>query len=87
MCHAIVHFMNPAFDVLHAHDWLAALALITLKRNHARSCLFMVHSNKSGRCGIDILHGQYTCIRAIGTDAIATADLVISVSGVFGNEI
>lgn len=94
MCNAMVHFMleterymNAVFDICHAHDWLAAPALINIKRNHDRRCVFTVHSTEYGRCGNNVYGGQSARIRALESEAIALADKVIGVSGVLCDEI
>lgn len=94
MCDAMVHFMleterymNSTFDICHAHDWLAAPALINIKHNHARRCTFTVHSTEFGRCGNHVYGGQSGRIRAIEASAISLADRVIGVSGVLCDEV
>lgn len=94
MCNAMVHFMleteafmNAQFDCIHAHDWLAAPALINIKHNHNRQCVFTVHSTEYGRCGNNVYGGQSARIRAIEAEAIACADRVIAVSGVLCDEV
>lgn len=94
MCDAMVHFMleserfmNTTFDLCHAHDWLAAPALINIKQNHGRRCVFTVHSTEYGRCGNMVYGGQSERIRNIEAQAIQVADRVIGVSGVLCDEI
>lgn len=94
MCNAMVHFMletesfmNSQFDICHAHDWLAAPALINIKNNHNRRCVFTVHSTEFGRCGNNSYGGQSARIRGIEAEAITVADRVIGVSGVLCDEI
>lgn len=94
MCDAMVHFMveterymNSQFDICHAHDWLAAPALINIKRNHNRRCVFTVHSTEYGRCGNNVYGGQSERIRCLESEAIGIADRVIGVSGVLCDEI
>lgn len=94
MCNAMVHFMietehfmDAKFDICHAHDWLAAPALINIKHNHDRKCVFTVHSTEFGRCGNNVYGGQSARIRGLENDAIALADKVIGVSGVLCDEI
>lgn len=94
MCNAMVHFMleterymNALFDICHAHDWLAAPALLNIKRNHDRCCVFTVHSTEYGRCGNNVYGGQSARIRALESEAVALADKVIGVSGVLCDEI
>jgi glycosyltransferase involved in cell wall biosynthesis len=94
MCNAMVHFMleteafmNAQFDCIHCHDWLAAPALINIKSNHDRRCVFTVHSTEFGRCGNNVYGGQSARIRGIEQDAIAAADRVVAVSGVLCDEV
>lgn len=94
MCNAMVHFMleterfmDARFDVVHCHDWLAAPALINIKHNHNRPCVFTVHSTEYGRCGNKVFGGQSARIRGIEQEAVAIADRVIAVSGVLCDEI
>ncbi|GAB0493408.1 hypothetical protein MMPV_004690 [Pyropia vietnamensis] len=94
MCNAMVHFMNETesfmndrFDICHAHDWLAAQALINIKRNMNRKCVFTVHSTEFGRCGNNSYGGQSARIRHIELEAIQLADRAVGVSGVLCDEI
>lgn len=94
MCNAMVHFMletehfmNTKFDICHAHDWLAAPALINIKHNHDRKCVFTVHSTEFGRCGNNVYGGQSARIRGLENQAMALADKVIGVSGVLCDEL
>eukprot|EP00189_Rhodosorus_marinus_P002074 CAMPEP_0113956676 /NCGR_PEP_ID=MMETSP0011_2-20120614/2215_1 /TAXON_ID=101924 /ORGANISM="Rhodosorus marinus" /LENGTH=501 /DNA_ID=CAMNT_0000966891 /DNA_START=148 /DNA_END=1653 /DNA_ORIENTATION=+ /assembly_acc=CAM_ASM_000156 len=94
MCNAMVHaffetegFMGHQFDIVHAHDWLAAPALINIKRHHNRKCIFTVHSTEYGRCGNQTYGGQSARIRSLEGEAIDVADRVIAVSGVLCDEI
>lgn len=93
-CNAMVHaffeaerYMDCQFDIVHAHDWLAAPALINIKLGHNRKCIFTVHSTEYGRCGNNVYGGQSANIRAIESEAINVADRVIGVSGVLCDEI
>lgn len=80
-------FMDAQFDIVHAHDWLAAPALINIKHNHNRKCIFTVHSTEYGRCGNNVYGGESARIRGIEGEAINTADRVIGVSGVLCDEV
>lgn len=94
MCNAMVHFMleterfmDARFDCVHAHDWLAAPALINVKAHHNRPCVLTIHSTEYGRCGNNTYGGQSSRIRRVEQDAIAAADRVICVSGVLCDEV
>jgi glycosyltransferase involved in cell wall biosynthesis len=39
------------FDVVHAHDWLTANAMIWIRQGRGRRCVFTIHSTEYGRCG------------------------------------
>lgn len=68
------------FDVVHAHDWLAAKALIWLKQDSGRRCVFTMHSTEYGRCGNNFWGGNSERIRHIEWEATYHADRVICVS-------
>eukprot|EP00184_Porphyridium_aerugineum_P005334 CAMPEP_0184700954 /NCGR_PEP_ID=MMETSP0313-20130426/17270_1 /TAXON_ID=2792 /ORGANISM="Porphyridium aerugineum, Strain SAG 1380-2" /LENGTH=473 /DNA_ID=CAMNT_0027160835 /DNA_START=236 /DNA_END=1657 /DNA_ORIENTATION=- len=94
MCNAMVNalheteaFMGQPFDIVHAHDWLAAQALINVKQRLNRKCVFTVHSTEYGRCGNNNYGGVSARIRGIEQDAISCADRVIGVSGVLCDEV
>jgi len=94
MCNAMVHeffeterFMASQFDIVHAHDWLAAPALVNIKYNHNRNCIFTVHSTEFGRCGNNVYGGQSERIRGIEAEAINCANRIIGVSGVLCDEV
>ncbi|KAA8496035.1 putative glycosyltransferase [Porphyridium purpureum] len=94
MCNAMVAamketeaFMAQEFDIVHAHDWLAAQALIQIKHTLNRRCVFTVHSTEYGRCGNNNYGGESARIRAIEQEAINCGDRVIGVSGVLCDEV
>eukprot|EP00919_Chromeraceae_sp_WS-2016_P060572 GHVR01143868.1.p1 GENE.GHVR01143868.1~~GHVR01143868.1.p1 ORF type:complete len:946 (+),score=256.34 GHVR01143868.1:28-2865(+) len=95
MCSAFVNKFNEIegrygwlFDVVHAHDWLAAGALMQLKReNGERMCVQTIHSTEYGRCGNKFFAGESERIRRLEAQAVATADMVICVSGVLAGEV
>ena len=94
MCNAMVHFMteteaymNNKFDICHCHDWLGAPALINIKHNLGRNCLFTLHSTEYGRCGNNTYGGQSARIRGLEQEALSLADRVIAVSGMLCDEI
>jgi glycosyltransferase involved in cell wall biosynthesis len=69
-----------AFDVIHAHDWLAANAMIWLKQTRGRRCILTIHSTEYGRCGNTFPDGISTRIRAHEQAGVYWADQVITVS-------
>jgi len=87
MCRALVDavltiegVLQP-FDVIHAHDWLAANAMMWIKDGRpARRCVLTVHSTEYGRCGNTFTHGRAARIREIERAGVHRADQVIAVS-------
>jgi glycosyltransferase involved in cell wall biosynthesis len=94
MCRSFVwHFIQTedyigGFDVLHAHDWLAANAMVWLKqaRPWHRSVLTM-HSTEYGRCGNDFWDGASARIRDHERHGTYCADRVIAVSTALKREL
>lgn len=69
-----------AFDVIHAHDWLAANAMIWLKQSRNRKSIFTIHSTEYGRCGNEFYGSQSEHVRAHERAGTYWADRVITVS-------
>jgi glycogen synthase len=86
MCRSFKHFFTEtekhigAFDVVHAHDWLVAQAMIWIKQDFQRKCVFTIHSTEYGRCGNHLWGGQSEQIRHIEWNGAFHADKVICVS-------
>ncbi|MDA8086776.1 MAG: glycosyltransferase family 4 protein [Nitrospiraceae bacterium] len=87
MCRSFVHhilqtetYMGAAFDVIHAHDWMTANALIWLKMNRQRKYVFTMHSTEYGRCGNNFFDGRSAAIRDLERAGINWADKAIVVS-------
>ena len=85
MCRSFVHyvfetenFVGP-FDVIHAHDWLAANAMIWIKQGRGRKAVFTIHSTEYGRCGNNFFGGRCARIRYQERAAGYWADRVIAV--------
>jgi glycogen synthase len=76
-----------AFDVVHAHDWLVANALIWSKQRRNRKGVFSMHSTEYGRCGNNFGGGQSVRIRAQERAGTYWADRVIAVSNSLRNEV
>src|ERR1700746_1090287 len=61
MCRSFVHYVFEAenfsrpFDIVHAHDWLGANALIWIHHGRGRRGILTIHSTEYGRCG-NIFH-------------------------------
>ncbi len=93
MCRSFVHhvfqtedFVGP-FDVVHAHDWLAANAMIWIKQGRGRKGILTIHSTEYGRCGNNFYGGRSAIIREIERAGTYCADRVIAVSQALRNEI
>jgi glycosyltransferase involved in cell wall biosynthesis len=93
MCRSFVHyvlatedFIGP-FDIIHAHDWLAANAMIWIKQGRGRKTVLTVHSTEYGRCGNDFYGGRCARVRHQERAGTYWADRVIAVSQSLKHEI
>jgi glycosyltransferase involved in cell wall biosynthesis len=94
MCRSFVwHFYQTEdysghFDVIHAHDWLAANAVVWAKqgRSDHRAVLTM-HSTEYGRCGNNFYGGTAARIRDHERHGTYCADRVIAVSNTLKGEL
>lgn len=75
------------FDVIHAHDWLTANAMIWIKQGRLHPCLFTIHSTEYARCGNAFPMGRSERIRAQERAGTCWADHVIAVSQATKDEI
>jgi glycogen synthase len=86
MCQSFVHHVLQTedligpFDVIHAHDWLTANAMIWIKQARGRKTVLTIHSTEYGRCGNRFLDGRSRQVRDQERAATYWADRVISVS-------
>lgn len=80
-------FQGGAFDIVHAHDWLCAKALVQAKNDRGRRTVLTLHSTEYGRCGNFHREGQSARIRAIEAEGAYCADRVITVSGALADEV
>jgi glycosyltransferase involved in cell wall biosynthesis len=94
MCASFVHhiyatedFMGAHFDVIHAHDWLAANAMIWAKQGRGRKGIFTLHSTEYGRCGNIFHDGQSEAVRSMERAGAYWADRVMAVSGALADEV
>jgi glycosyltransferase involved in cell wall biosynthesis len=93
MCRSFVHHVFQtenyigAFDVIHAHDWLAGNALIWIKQGRGRKSILTLHSTEYGRCGNNFWSGQSARIREQERSTTYWADRVIAVSNHLRDEI
>ena len=75
------------FDVIHAHDWLAANAMIWIKQGRGHKCLFTIHSTEYARCGNAFPMGRAERIRYQERAGTYWADRIIAVSQATKDEI
>ncbi|MCL5024591.1 MAG: glycosyltransferase family 4 protein [Nitrospirae bacterium] len=94
MCRSFVHhvfrtedYMGAHFDVVHAHDWLAADAMIWIKQGRGRKGILTLHSTEYGRCGNQFYGGRSASIRTTERAGTHWADRVMTVSQALRNEI
>jgi len=83
----IVEDMIGPFDVVHAHDWLAANAMIWIKQGRGRKGVLTIHSTEYARCGNTFPGGRSVRIREQERAGTYWADKVICVSNATRNEI
>lgn len=93
MCAAIVDrflevedLVGP-FDVVHAHDWLCANAMIWIKKARPHKCVLTIHSTEYGRCGNAFPNGRSVRVREQERAGTFWADRVITVSQATKDEI
>ncbi|MFY9724429.1 MAG: glycosyltransferase family 4 protein [Bryobacteraceae bacterium] len=93
MCRSFVHHVFQAenyigpFDIIHAHDWLAASAMTWIKQGRGRKCVFTIHSTEYGRSGNHFWNGQSARIREQERAGSYLADRVIAVSNALRQEV
>jgi glycosyltransferase involved in cell wall biosynthesis len=83
----IVEDMIGQFDIIHAHDWLAANAMIWIKQGRQRRSILTVHSTEYARCGNTFPGGISIRIRAQERAGTYWADKVICVSHAAKDEV
>jgi len=94
MCRSFVHhvfqtedYMGNHFDIVHAHDWLAANAMIWIKQGRGRKGILTIHSTEYGRCGNNFYDGRSAQVRDIERAGTYWADRVMTVSNGLRNEV
>ena len=93
MCRSMVHYVfqaenyGGAFDVVHAHDWLTANAMIWIRQGRRRHSVLTVHSTEYGRCGNNFYNGQSARVRCQERAGTDWADRVITVSQALRQEV
>jgi glycogen synthase len=75
------------FDVIHAHDWLAANAMIWINQETGRRGVFTIHSTEYGRCGNHFYNGQSERVRFQERAGCQWAHRVIAVSRALQREV
>jgi glycogen synthase len=75
------------FDIVHAHDWLAANALIWAKQGRAHKGLLTIHSTEYARAGNAFPGGRSERVRIQERAGTYWADRVIAVSRAARDEI
>jgi glycosyltransferase involved in cell wall biosynthesis len=94
MCRSFVYhlyktedYMGAHFDIVHAHDWLAANAMIWIKQGRGRKGIMTIHSTEFGRCGNNFYGGRSAVVREIERAGTYWADSVMTVSNGLKNEV
>jgi glycosyltransferase involved in cell wall biosynthesis len=75
-----------AFDVIHGHDWMTALALEWINKARHHKTIFTIHSTEYGRCGNNFFDGNSKRIRHLEWLGSYCCDRVIAVSNALKNE-
>lgn len=84
----IVEDMTGRFDVVHAHDWLTANALIWIKQGRDdKYSVFTIHSTEYARCGNAFPPGSSHRVRDQERAGTYWADKVVAVSHTTRREI
>ncbi|NIM19166.1 MAG: glycosyltransferase [Candidatus Latescibacteria bacterium] len=83
----VIEDLFGPFDVVHAHDWLAANAMIWIKQGRGRKCVLTIHSTEYARCGNTFPGGRSVRVRDQERAGTYWADKVICVSNETKNEI
>src|SRR5437867_6128293 len=76
-----------AFDIIHAHDWLASNAVVWIKEARGHKSVLTIHSTEYGRCGNNFWNGNSARIRDHERHGTFCADKVITVSHALKNEV
>jgi glycogen synthase len=94
MCRAFVtsvfqveDYMGAKFDVVHAHDWMAANAMVWIKKGRGRKGILTMHSTEYGRSGNNFYGGRSQRIMDHERNGTYCADRVIAVSNALKGEV
>ena len=82
-----VEGLAGAFDVLHAHDWLTANAMVWAKEGRRRKSVLTMHSTEYGRNGNQFFGGNAARVQDHERRGTYCADRVITVSRQLRDEI
>ncbi len=83
----VVEDMTGDFDLVHAHDWLTANAMIWAKQERDYKSILTIHSTEYARCGNAFPGGRSERVRAQERAGTYWADTVICVSNAVKSEI
>jgi glycosyltransferase involved in cell wall biosynthesis len=83
----VVEDMTGPFDIVHAHDWLAANAMIWIKQGRNRPCVLTMHSTEYARCGNAFPPGRSERIRFQERAGTYWSERVICVSNALRAEL
>jgi glycosyltransferase involved in cell wall biosynthesis len=83
----VIEDLFGPFDIVHAHDWLAANAMIWIKQGRGRKCVLTIHSTEYARCGNTFPGGRSIRVREQERAGTYWADRVLCVSHATKNEI
>jgi glycosyltransferase involved in cell wall biosynthesis/uncharacterized protein YqgV (UPF0045/DUF77 family) len=75
------------FDLVHAHDWLSANAMIWIKQGREHKCILTIHATEYARCGNAFPSGRSSRVRDQERAGTYWADRVIAVSQATKNEL
>jgi glycosyltransferase involved in cell wall biosynthesis len=76
-----------AFDIVHAHDWLASNAAVWVKEGRRRRAVLTMHSTEYGRNGNRFHAGQSVRVQDHERHGTYCVDRVITVSNLLRNEV
>jgi glycosyltransferase involved in cell wall biosynthesis len=83
----VVEDMGGPFDIVHAHDWLVANAMIWIKQGRDRAGVLTMHSTEYARCGNSFPPGRSERIRFQERAGTYWSERVICVSNALRAEL
>ena len=78
---------DGAFDIVHAHDWLASNAVVWIKQGRPRKAVLSMHSTEYGRNGNKFFGGQAQRVAEHERGGTHAVDHVIAVSNLLKEEV